>query len=202
MGGYLGFGGSGYDTDRAAQLKGYGQLSNVFNFGFNQAKPTFATGQAAQKQGLEELGGPEQYYQKLLTGNRASAMSAVAPTVNTINAQTDASAKQASTMGTARGGGANAPQQQVDTSKQAAVENAITGAREGAAGGVASVAGETAKIGESMSSQAARLLGLAGSAAQDLTSDASASRSESDRHNQMIQQQYKDLIASAYGAVA
>lgn len=200
MGGYLGFGGSGYNTDRREQLKGYGDLSNVFNFGFNQGKSNLSTGVNAEKQGLEELGGPEAYYQKLLTGNRASAMSAVAPTVNAINSQTDAATRQASAMGTARGGGANAPQQQIDTTKQAAVESAITGARSGAAQGESAVAGETAQIGSSLSQQALHLLGLAGTAAQDLTQDASASRSVSDEHNKMITQQYKDLIASAYGA--
>lgn len=202
MGGYLGFGGSGYKTDRRQELQGFGDLQNVFNFGFNQGKPTFGTGVAAEKQGLQELGAPEQYYQKLLTGNRAAAMSAVAPTVNAINAQTDASARQASAMGTARGGGANAQAQQVDTAKQGAVESAITGAREGAAGGAAKVAGETSQIGSSIAQQALHLLGLGESAASTLTSEASASRAESDKHNQMVQQQYKDLIASAYGALS
>lgn len=187
------FGGSSVTTDRNKELEGFGDLSNVFNYGFNTGKSTFATGLTAEKSGLEQLGGPAAYYQKLLTGNRASALSAVAPTVNAVNSQTDAAAKQAATMGTARGGGVNAGQQQVDTAKQAAVENAITGAREGAASGAAGVASATAGIGSSMAAQALQLLGLGTHAATSLTSIADQSRTESDRLHHEKSKEVGDL---------
>lgn len=170
------FGGNGANTDRQQQLKGYGDLSNVFNYGFNTGKSTFGTGMNAEQSGLQQLSAPAQYYQKLLSGNRAAAMSAVAPTVNAVNSQTDANARQASAMGTARGGGVNVGNQQVDTTKQGLVENAITGAREGAAAGATGVAGATAGIGSSIAGQALNLLGLGEHAAQNLTEDASQSR--------------------------
>lgn len=172
---------SGVNTDRSKQLEGYGDLSNVFNYGFNTGKSTFGSGIQAEKSGLEQLGGPAAYYQKLLSGNRANALSAVAPTVNAINSQTDAASRQTSSMGTARGGGANASEQAIDQTKQASVNNAITGAREGAAAGAAGVASATAGIGSSMASQAMQLLGLGTHAATSLTSIADQSRELSDK---------------------
>ena len=194
---------SSANTDRQTQLKGFGDLSNVFNYGFNTGKTNAATGLNAQQAGLQQLAAPANYYQKLLTGNRAAAMSAVAPTVNAINSQTDAQARQASTMGTARGGGVNAGNQQVDTAKQGAVENAITGAREGAASGATGVAGATAGIGSSIASQALQLLGLGEHAATSMTSLAGDSRATSNAlHRQKAQdaQTFANQIAQlAFG---
>ncbi len=197
IGGLFGaLGGNARNTDRKEQLSGYGDLANVFNFGMNQGKAGVGAGMGTEAGALEQLGGPASYYQKLLSGNRASAMSAVAPTVNAVNSQTDAAARQASASGTARGGGGNAQQQQIDTTKQGLVENAITGAREGAAGGAADVAGKVAGIGGTQLSAALNLLGLGEHAAATLTDEANRSRETSQAlHNQQAQQMGQSLAA-------
>ncbi len=197
IGGLFGaLGGNARNTDRQQQLTGMGDLQNVFNFGMNQGKTGYQTGAGTEAGALEQLGGPAAYYQKLLSGNRAAAMSAVAPTVNAVNAQTDAAARQNATSGTARGGGVNAANQQIDTSKQAAVENAITGAREGAAGGAAKVAGEEGQIGSTQLSAALNLLGLGERAAATSTELAGQSRLTSQAlHDEKAQQLGQSLAA-------
>src|ERR1700690_2759367 len=95
------FGGSAAKTDRKEQLQGYGDLNNLFNFGFSSGKAS--TGAASDL--LGQAGG---YYSKLLSGDRATTMQAVAPTVNAATAQTDATKRAISGSGTARGGGVNA----------------------------------------------------------------------------------------------
>src|SRR5271156_690770 len=101
MGGFLNIGNSSTKTDRATERQGFGDLSSVFNFGMPVAQSA--------------LGGANNYYQKLLTGNRATMEQAEAPEINAVQAGADAQKRQLASTGTARGGGTAAASQQRDT---------------------------------------------------------------------------------------
>jgi hypothetical protein len=167
------FGGSAAKTDRRNQLSGFGDLKNLFNFGFSSG-----TTETNQSQGL--LGQAGQYYSQLLSGNRSATLSAVSPTVNAANQQTDATKRAIGTSGTARGGGVNATTSTLDDQKRASIDTAINAAKAGAAGGATSTGG-------TMASQAGNLLGLGETSATNLTSLAGSSRSESNAlHQQKV----------------
>jgi len=183
------FSGSGAKTDRKYQLAGFGDLSNVFNFALPNAEAGYTAGQATQKDALSQLASPAQYYQSLLSGNRTSALNAVAPVTNVVNAQSDAQKRQLASSGTARGGGVNAVGQQLETSKQSAIDTAVNQAKAGAAAGATKVAGETSKVGDSQLNAALNLLGIGAKSAENLTDLAGNSRAESNAlHNQKADQ--------------
>ena len=188
MGGFLGIGGSGYKTDRHEQLKSYGQLNNVFYYGMNQGK-------ANESAGTNLLGQAGDYYSKLLSGNRPAVLQAVAPVANAANAQEDAQKRQLDATGTARGGGVNAVGQQLETAKNATIDNAINEARGGAAQGAT-------QVGSVDVNAALRLLGLGADVAESKARISSESRAESDKHNQMVQGQVTNAIDALFGAFA
>jgi len=184
------FGGSGAKTDRKNQLQGYGDLNNLFNFGFSQGKA--ATGAATDL--LGQAGG---YYSKLLSGDRAATLSAVAPTVSTANSQTDAAKRQLSQSGTARGGGINATAQTLEDQKRSQIDQAVNSAKAGAAGGATATGG-------TLASEAGSLLGVGTSSATSLADIASKSRDESNTlHQQSVQaasQLTNQLLDALFGA--
>lgn len=198
------FGGSATKTDRKNQLAGFGDLSNIFNFGFNTGKSGVAEGSQTERGALSELAAPADYYSKLLSGNRAATLSAVAPTVNAAGAQTDAQKRQLATLGTARGGGVNATSQQLDTNRMKSIDDAINQAKGGAAAGATRVAGETARVGETQLSTALNLLGLGEKAASTSTELAGDSRATSDAlHRQASSDATKfgaDVLDVLFGA--
>lgn len=142
--GFLGVGGSSSGTDRKAQLGGYGDLSNIYNTGITGG--TDATSKAAG------------YNSKILSGDRSSIMSALSPEIGAITGLANQNKKQQASMGTARGGGTDALNQQQQQNTQAEVSNTINTARPEAAK-------SEAGLGTS-------LLGTANSAAGTLTGDA------------------------------
>jgi hypothetical protein len=181
------FGGSAAKTDRKNQLAGFGDLNNLFNFGMKSG-----ANETGQSQDL--LGQAGAYYSKLLSGDRASTLSAVAPTVNAANATTDAAKRSIATSGTARGGGVNATTQTLDDQKRASVDSAINDAKSKAAGGATAVGG-------TMASQAGNLLGVADSSATSLTSLAGNSRAESNALHQQTAKSTGDLAADFVDAL-
>lgn len=183
------FSGNSANTDRGQQLEGMGDLKNVFNYSFPTGKSEFSTGQQTQGKALSDLGDPASYYHNLLTGGREGALSAVAPTVNAANASTDAQKRQLADFGTARGGGTAETGQQLDTAKMTSIDNAIAGARSGAAAGETQVAGVEGSIGSSQLQAALNMLGLSKESATSLTDQARMSRTDSQNlHNQKAQQ--------------
>jgi len=183
-------GGSAAKTDRKQELAGFGDLNNLFNFGFNSG--TAETGQSQDL--LGQAGG---YYSKLLSGDRSATLSAIAPTVNAANATTDATKRSIATSGTARGGGVNATTASLDDQKRASIDTAVNSAKAGAAGGAT-------QVGGTMASQASNLLGMGETAATNVTGLASNSRYES---NALHQQSGKavgdlagDLVDVLFGA--
>lgn len=170
MAGFFNIGNSATKTDRSNELSGFGDLSSVFNFGMPVAQSA--------------TGGANNYYQKLLTGNRATMEQAEAPEINAIQAGSDAQKRQLATSGTARGGGVAAANQNRGTTTEAAVDNALMQARPAAAGA-------EAQIG-------AGALSTSLGAGTNLTSIASGSRATSNALNPG--QQYLAQIAQLMGA--
>jgi hypothetical protein len=195
------FGGNSAKTDRRNQLAGFGDLSNIYNFGMAQGANQLNQGNTSLQGAQQQLQGPANYYAQLLSGNRSAAMNAVAPTVNAANAQSDAQSRQLSAMGTARGGGVNAAGQQMATNKQAAIDSAITQARSGAAQGATQVAGAESNIGGTQLAAAMNLLGLGESAASNLTSLAGDSRATSYGIHQSAVASAGDLANQIVGTI-
>jgi len=181
------FGGNAKKTDRKFQLQGMGDLSNLFNFGFQSG-----TNETSQSQNL--LGQAGGYYSSLLSGDRNATLSAVAPTVNAANATTDASKRSIATSGTARGGGVNATTATLDDQKRASIDNAVNEAKSKAASGATSVGG-------TMASQAGNLLGMGEGSASSLADIASQSRTTSNDLHQQSAQEVGQLTDTALDAI-
>jgi hypothetical protein len=133
------------------------------------------------------IGGAQSYYQNLLSGSRPAIMQAEAPEINATLNQSDAAKRQLAARGTARGGGTAGTNQQVGTSTQAQIDNALFGARPGAAGALGS-------LGTSE-------LGTAETATGNLASTALSSRGQSAQLNRQMQQQVGSVIGSVLGAI-
>jgi hypothetical protein len=181
------FGGSAAKTDRKQQLAGFGDLSNLFNFGMK-------SGQNETGQSQDLLGQAGGYYSKLLSGDRAATLSAVAPTVNAANSQTDATKRNIASSGTARGGGVNAVTASLDDSKRANIDNAVNDAKGKAAIGATATGG-------TMASQAGQLLGIANNSAANLTELAGDSRKESNALHQQTSQSVGNLAGDFVDAL-
>jgi hypothetical protein len=199
VGGFLGIGGSSAKTDRKQQLAGQGMLQNVFNYSLPHAEAGAETGKQTTQAGLSGLDQAKAYWQKLLTGNRTATMQAVAPETNAARAESDATARQTSAMGTARGGGTAEAGQQRDTDLMAKVDNLLFGARPAAAGQVADIGRTEAGVGLSETGQATNLLGLGANTAEAFTGNAAGSRKTSYDINRQTQQ---DVIGAGLEAAA
>src|SRR4029077_363328 len=130
MGGLLGslvstcsVGGRSAKTDRGNFLTGVGDMSNVFNWALPFGKSQGATGQATTASGVGDLGTAGGYFKKLASGDRSTALSAIAPSTNAAIAQNDTAKTQESALGTARGGGASGVNQTRDTDLMSKVDN-------------------------------------------------------------------------------
>jgi hypothetical protein len=167
MSGFLGIGGS-TKTDRKETLQGYGDLGNIFNFGISTAK--------------QGIGAAQNYFGKLLSGNRTVAQQAIAPEVNQVNAASDASKRQLATSGTARGGGTAPENQTRQTDVMGQIDNLLFGAQQGAAKGEA----QTGEAG----------LRAGGQAGQDLTADAIKSRQLSYEINSDVAKKVANAVTS------
>ena len=126
-------------------------LNNLFNYALPQAQSSMATGTQATDQALN-------YFQKLTSGNRTAMDQAIAPARNAINTAGDASRRQQANLGTARGGGVNATNQQQKTTQDAAVDSALLQAQPEAAKAEAT-------IGQSQTQDALAALGIGTQAA-------------------------------------
>jgi hypothetical protein len=188
VGGFLGIGHASYKTDRANFLSGIQDIKNVFNYALPTAQASIGAGQ-------QSLGAASNYYQNLLSGNRAAMLQATAPEIAGVNARTDASRRQLATSGTARGGGVAATSQTAKDRAMAEIDNMLFGVRGGAARGAESVGRAQADIGTN-------LLGQAGGAAGTLSSESRMSREDSYKINQDMVGKWSQAILNVMAAFA
>lgn len=208
MGGFLGTGGSSAKTDRKTELQGFGDLSNVFNFGMDTSGAEQKTGQDitnkgldVTKSGLGDLSASGDYWKKLLSGDRTTMAQAVAPESNAVETQADAGRMDAARTGTARTGGTAGATQTAHDITMAKVDNLLFGARPTAAAQVADIGkaesgiglGE-AGVGEQELNNALGFGNLAERSASDLTSNARESRMDSYKINSDTQKNWANFI--------
>lgn len=165
-------------TDRNAQLQSFSDLSNVFNFALPTAQAEQKKGDATLDSALSSLGLSSDYFQKILSGNRADVTQAVAPTTNAITERSDAEKRQQAASGTARGGGVAGENQQIQDKTNAAVDKTIAEARPDAAKANADIASRIAGIGGERLSAALSALGIGTTAAGDLGKIATDAKSD------------------------
>jgi hypothetical protein len=186
-------GGSSAKTDRSNQLTSFSDLKNTFNWALPFAQQQAKTGQATTAAGVQDLGDAGGYFKKLASGDRSTALSAVAPASNAALAQSDAEKRQLGEMGTARGGGAVGVNQQRDTDLMSKIDNMLFGARTAGAQGEAGVGQAESSVGLGETGQGIQAGGLASSTAGDLGKLALYSRGQSE---QIHRQHVKDLSDS------
>lgn len=212
MGGLLGslfstgsLGGSSAKTDRGNFLGGMQDLKNVFNWALPFGQQQARTGQATTATGVSDLGNAGGYFRKLASGDRPTALEAVAPASNAALAQSDAQKRELGEMGTARGGGAIGVNQQRDTDLMAKIDNMLFGARTAGAEGEAGVGQAEAGVGLGQTGQGLEGAGLATGAASDLAKQSLYSRGLSEdihqKHVNQISGGLEDTLTGVFKAL-
>lgn len=174
---FFGIGNSSAKTDRGNQLGGINADWSVYNQGLPLAGQQKNAGQTSTAAGLSGVDAAKQYFQNIMQGGSA-ALKAAQPAVSAVNSQADAAMAQAE-MGTARGGGINSTEQQLETNKNSQVSNIIAGQQSVAAQETGSLGGTEAQIGNQQLWQALQSLGLDANVAQEIINSSAASRSTS-----------------------
>lgn len=202
MGGFLGLGHSSQKTDRKAELTGFGDLQNTFNFGLDTSKSHLATGTATTAQGVQGLTGVQDFWKKYLSGDRTQLAQAIAPEANAVQAQADAARRQRQASATGRTGGTAAAENQVDDATMAQINNFLFGVRPAAAGQEADVSGKIADVGQRDLALALGFGNLAEGSASTLTQAAGESRKTSYQINQDTVAKASQAILNVLGAFA
>jgi hypothetical protein len=176
-------GGSSASTDRSNQLAGINGSWNVFNAGMPLSQQQSQSGQAGQATATQGLGQASDFWKSILSGNSTSIAAATAPLTNAAVNQADAAKRQEASMGTARGGGTNEGNQQIESNTRATVNNDVFSALPAAAQGEQSVATAQGSLGSSQLMQSLQALGLSAEEANQITNSSIASRSTSIQAN-------------------
>jgi hypothetical protein len=112
--------------EQGLQNSAWSNLNSLFGTTSNAAQGYGASGNAA-------LGGAQQFFQSLLSGNRTATANAVAPAATASTAAATAAKKQSADMGGGRTGGGVAQNQQIDDATRAQVDSLVGGAAAAAA---------------------------------------------------------------------
>jgi len=192
-------GGSSANTDRGNFLKGIGDMSNVYNWALPFGQSQARTGQATTAAGTQNLGQAGSYFGKLASGDRSTALQAVAPASNAALAQSDAEKAQLANMGTARGGGAVGVNQTRDTDLMSKIDNMLFGARTAGAQGEAGVGQAQAGVGLGETGQGIQAGGLAANTANEMTRNSLYSRGLSNELHRQAVGDYSNAFGSLMG---
>lgn len=183
-----------------------GDHRNVFNYALPQAQQTQATGQQTLNTAQRTLQPAQSYWERLLQGGRGDIAQLSAPAVSAAQAQSDAAARQAATMGTSRTGGgaaiqAEAPAQTAQNIDQIINQN-LVGGRQAGAEGLSKIAGQQAQIGDVQLANSLRLLGLSDDAVNQILTNATNSRQISQNINSQMFQEGGQLAGAILGGFA
>ena len=167
-----GFAGEGLDKSQDSLTQALRSLTNLLGAGgpkdiaegrnaTRTGQNILASGLPVQRQALAGLASPEQYYQRLLSGDKAEMEAAVAPETTSILDQYRGKRKQMAGLGS-RSGGTNEAVAGSNFGQAADVAKVLQSARPQAAQGAQQVAGAQAGIGQGISGTGAQLgqLGL------------------------------------------
>lgn len=166
-------------TDRGNQLAGVQAGWNVFNSGMPLSNTQAKAGQDTTQTGLSNLDTAGGYWKDILSGNRTATMTAAAPAVNAEMAQADAARREQATMGTSRGGGVAAANQQAQSAGRAAIDNDIFNTRPVAAQAVQSIGTAQTQVGNQQLVQSLQALGLSAEQAKEIIDSSMQSRATS-----------------------
>lgn len=154
MAGLFGIGGSGAKTDRKQQLKSWGELESLFG-------PAKATGEAQTKEGAGGLSKAANYFQTLMSGNRAQMSQLLAPQISSIKGQSAQKMATASQFGN-RSGGTNAALQADEQGALTAIQNLFDLLGPEAAKEFAAISGLQEQMGLGLTDLAANVTAEAG----------------------------------------
>jgi hypothetical protein len=176
MGGFLGIGG----VNSKQQNQAVGNLNNLYNFGLS-------TGKNSLSAGANDQGAASSYFQKILSGNRAATLQSVQPETSAVQSGADAQRRQQAAMGTARGGGVASTNQQQKDAVMKQIDDAIFGARPGAAT-------QTAQLGSAETEQGLQATQIAGTATSQAGDIATKARQQAGDEQQGL---IKDILGFA-----
>jgi hypothetical protein len=204
MGGFLGIGGSSAKTDRATQLAAQQGDWNIFGYGMPAGQAGQATGQADLSTAMSSLGGPQQYFQNLLTAGRTQTAQNAAPAVDQALANATATRNAEGTFGTSRTGGTVAANREASSNTQSQIDQIIntnlqTGKAQGAAG-LQEISAAQAGIGGQELANSLQLLGLSQDSINAIMNNATGSRATSFDINSATQAQWGQVIGSLVSA--
>jgi hypothetical protein len=167
-------GGNSANTDRKQQLQAYGDLNSSIG-------TLNALGTGLSQQGAGATGQAVNYYSNLLSGDPNKVAAAAQPITSQINKQTSQAEKQISQFGN-RGGGTNQAVQNLGSQARGQVSSALSGARNQAATGLATIGGQETGQGLESTLGAASTAGALGNLSMQ-------SRGQSQAiHDQAVQQ--------------
>lgn len=202
MGGFLGIGGSSQKTDRGRELGGWNAEWNVFNAGLPLATSTATAGQGTTSKALGSLDTAGDFWKDLLSGNKTSTAQAAAPITNAAVDQADAARREQAAMGTSRGGGVAAGNQQAQQNTMKTVDNAIFGVRPQAAAQIGDIGKSVASIGYQQTIAALQAYGMSLDAAKSIVDSSITSRPQSNAINQQTQSQLGSVAGTILGSPA
>jgi hypothetical protein len=136
------FGGSGGQTSEQKALTG--AQTDISKFGLGEAKKNLP----AATNALTAKGGPLNFFQALLSGDRNAILAALNPEVDSLTSQYDTGRKTAEEFAP-RGGGRGAALEELPFRKAGDINKLVSGARLTGASGVESIASLLGNIGTS-----------------------------------------------------
>lgn len=126
--------------------------------------------------GLASLESAKQYWQKIMSGDRNANMAATAPAINAVNEGADAQRQEQANMGTGRGGGVNAANQQAATQTKSTIDNALLSAQPVAAQSVERIGTTETNVAGKQMTEALQALGLSAAEAEEIIQSSIQSR--------------------------
>jgi hypothetical protein len=196
MGGFLGIGHSSAKTDRGNQLAGVSADWNVYNRGLPLSDTQSKMGAGQEAKGVDTLDTAKQYWSDITQGNRTALQSAAAPQANAIQQRADAAKREQSQMGTARGGGLNAENQQVQQNQEKQLATNEAAVQPEAAKQLGQVGQAQANIGHQQMAEALQALGLSADVAKEIIQSSIESRPISMAANKAVTQQWSNALAA------
>lgn len=179
-------GGKAAKRDRSETLGGYTDSRNLFNFALPTAEAGAKTGAATTAAGTNAMGTGLDYWQKLMSGNRATTNQAIAPVANQQASAADAQRKQQSASGTARGGGTAAVNEEAKTKQMSDIDNILFGAQSEGATKVGEVGKSLAQTGTAQTGEAANILGIGANDVANRTTASLDARKQNIANNNSI----------------
>lgn len=185
------------------------QSNNLLNYNAQAATPASQGAQASGNSSLNTgmqylnsfsntLAAPTNYFQNLLSGNKAQTTAALAPDINRINDQNTGTLQSTSTL-TPRGGGRSSTLFNLPFAGTTQTAGLYNGARAGAAQGLTGIAGEQGQVGTQTGTLGANLLNTGANYLNAGTTAASDLGGQAGQQRQQSANAFSSLGQGVYG---